>query len=230
VVSAAVIGLLSASSPVLSGSPAGGDAQSPVDIRRRDVTFVGRLAAIRVRYPRSSLEVVNTGSPDQEGTIRSVVKSPARILVKGNAYRLEQFHFHTPSEHRRGGEEFPMELHLVHAARDGRLLVLGVFLEFGEHHRTLRRIFRRLPADPGGTRTIIRFNLEALLPSSDRTHRYWGSLTTPPFTEGVRWIGFREPLEMSARQIARFEGLFSAGNAREQQPLNDRPIRSDLPA
>jgi carbonic anhydrase len=53
-------------------------------------------------------------------------------------------------------------------------------------------------------------------------------LTTPPFSEGVRWIVFAEPLEVSQKQIAKFQALFPNGNAREPQPLDDRVVLSDV--
>jgi carbonic anhydrase len=120
-----------------------------------------------------------------------------------------------------------LELHLVHEARRGELLVLGVFIEPGDRHCELRRIFRDLPADETETRMIRRFDLDELIPDDDDTYRYDGSLTTPPFSECVRWIVFDEPLEMSPDQIAAFQALFPEGNTRMPQPLNDRPILSD---
>ena len=171
--------------------------------------------------------MINTGSPDHEATVRAVVNTTATIRVEGVAYRLTQFHFHTPSEHLLDGEEFPLELHLVHEASSGDLLVLGVFIETGDRHRELRRMFRDLPADETETDTIKHFDLEELIPDDDDTYRYDGSLTTPPFSEGVQWIVFDEPLEMSPDQIAAFQALFPDGDTREPQALNERAIVSD---
>ena len=221
------LSVLPATSTVRGVSSQGGDSQSPIDIRDGDVTFVDELPEIRFRYPDASLEVINTGSPDREATVRAVVNTTATIRVQHTTYRLTQFHFHTPSEHLLDGEEFPLELHLVHQASNGALLVLGVLIEPGDRHRELRRMFRDLPADETETRTIKHFDLDELIPDDDDTYRYDGSLTTPPFSEGVRWIVFDEPLEMSHQQIAAFAALFPDGNTREPQPLNDRPIVSD---
>ena len=38
----------------------------------------------------------------------------AFLSWKGEKYSLQQFHFHTPSEHTINGIQFPMEMHLVH--------------------------------------------------------------------------------------------------------------------
>ena len=35
-------------------------------------------------------------------------------ILGGETYKLVQFHFHTPSEHRVEREYFPVEIHMVH--------------------------------------------------------------------------------------------------------------------
>jgi carbonic anhydrase len=205
-----------------------GASQSPIDIRTSAVTFVDDLPSLNFRYHTVPIEVVNTGSPDPETTIRGEVESGATLRSNGKSYSLLQFHFHTTSEHRLDGEVFPMEMHLVHQAEDGEQLVIGVWIEAGDRNRDLAPIFADLPADETEMLTIHRFDLDELIPDDDDTYRYQGSLTTPPFTEGVQWIVFDEPLEMSPGQISSFQALFPEGNSREPQPLNDRPILSDV--
>src|SRR5687768_4093182 len=98
-----------------------GMEQSPVDIRANEVTFVENLPALHFIYGTSFfLNVVNTGSPDEEATIRANVPAGAgRLQVEGVTYNLLQFHWHTHSEHLIEDEEFPLEMHLVHQANDG---------------------------------------------------------------------------------------------------------------
>jgi carbonic anhydrase len=50
------------------------------------------------------------------------VTSPV-INYEGKNYQLLQFHFHTPSENRIDGHASASEMHLVHRASDGSLLV-----------------------------------------------------------------------------------------------------------
>ena len=138
-----------------------------------------------------------------------------------------QFHFHTPSEHRLNGEEYAIEMHLVHQSSAGQLLVVAVLIESDDANKELREIFRDLP-DEGETNTVERFDLRKLFPAGEvESYRYEGSLTTPPFTEGVYWIVLDETLEMSSGQIDAFQDLFPDGNSRELEPLNGRQIVSD---
>ena len=110
---------------------------------------------------------------------------------------------------------------------DGSLLVVGVFVERGKRNRELAPIFSDLPERAGETRGVRDVGLRGLLPENRDSFRYDGSLTTPPFTEGVRWIVLAEPITLSKRQIEAFRELFEAGNSREVQPLNRRAVLSD---
>ena len=59
--------------------------------------------------------------------------------------------------------------------------------------------------------------------------RYPGSLTTPPCTEGVRWLVVGDPVAIGRRQIAAFRAVkdflhrtAEGNNFRRLQPLNGR--------
>jgi carbonic anhydrase len=218
------------------------DSQSPIDLRASEITFVDNLPRIVFRYPRTvDVRLVNTklaadppAFPDEFATIRADVPpgAGAHILVSRVRWNLEQFHWHTPSEHKIEGQDTPLEMHLVHrnpAAAPGEpeFLVIAVFLREGDENGALEQMFNDLPAQPGGTRDVPDVALRALLPGSRESFQYSGSLTTPPFTEPVRFIVFAESIELSQDQIEAFQALFEEGNCREVQPLNDREVLSD---
>ena len=91
----------------------------------------------------------------------------------------------------------------------------------------LAPIFEDLPETAGETRPVAGVRIDDLLPDDVSSYRYTGSLTTPPFTEGVRWIVLAHPITLSKQQIHAFRELFEEGNSREVQPLNGRKVRSD---
>lgn len=203
--------------------------QSPIDLRRRRTTFVNRLPRVGFRYPEEiDVTLVNTGSPGEFATVRAdVPEGAAGIVLRGRRWGLVQFHWHTPSEHEVEGRSTPMEMHLVHSRADGALLVVAVFIERGRANSALGPMLRRLPAESGATRDVAGVRLRDLLPGGRESFRYSGSLTTPPFTEPVRFIVMADPIEASRRQIGRFRELFPDGNSRETQRLNGRRVRSD---
>ena len=223
------IALLTLGLLVWSGSAQAQLEQSPIDIRPENARF-SALPALDFHYSSStSLHAVNTGSPDEHASIRAdVPASAASLTLSGDTYDLLQFHFHTPGEHRLNGHEFPMEMHMVHRDSNGHLLVVGRWIEEGAANLTLDPIFSHLPELPTNTLDVSNFDLSALLPADLSSFRYDGSLTTPPFGEGVQWIVLNDPLEMSADQIHAFEHIFHEGNSREPQPLNGRIILTDV--
>jgi carbonic anhydrase len=203
--------------------------QSPIDLRRSEITFVKRLPRIRFRYPRRvGVRLVNTGSPGEFATVRADVPAgAAHITVHGVPWSLEQFHWHTPSEHEIERRDTPLEMHFVHTRADGAILVVAFLIERGRKNDAIEPIFRDLPDQPNGTRDVSGARLRALLPEQRESFRYSGSLTTPPFTEPVRFVVLADSTSVSKRQIGAFRVLFEEGNSREVQPLNGRKVRSD---
>jgi carbonic anhydrase len=64
-------------------------------------------------------------------------------------------------------------------------------------------------------------DLRSLVPR-DRAHvAYEGSLTTPPYTEGVAWRVLVRPSTLSAAQLSSLRAVHD-GNARPIQPMGDR--------
>ena len=202
-------------------------SQSPIDLRQDDITFVKRLPKIGFAYPRSvGVLLRNTGAGEFDTVRAELPTGAAHIVLGGVRWELLQFHWHTPSEHELEGRSTPMEMHFVHLRADGAILVLAVFMKCGQQNRALEPMFGELP-EPGRTRNVPAVRVKSLLPESRESFRYSGSLTTPPFTEPVRFVVFAEPIRASRRQIGAFRELFEVGNSREVQPLNGRAVLSD---
>lgn len=197
-----------------------GVMQSPVNLTG---AITAPLPGPTFRYQAAPLEIVNLGHTLQ------INYAPGSQLVLGDeSYELLQYHFHTPGEHLLDGREFPMALHLVHRNASGQLAVVGVLIETGAENAALRSAWGRLPTSEGQTYRDpgIRISAQDLLPSDQSNYRYAGSLTTPPCTEGVRWIVMAEPIEMSAAQIQALNAIIHTSN-RPVQPLGARHLILD---
>ncbi|NBT56141.1 MAG: carbonic anhydrase family protein, partial [Betaproteobacteria bacterium] len=160
-------------------------------------------------------------------TIQVDVAGDNTLSVRGSVYKLLQFHFHTPSEERINYRGFAMVAHLVHRNNEGQLAVVAVLLEAGVANELIHRVWTHLPLD-GGDRVRLPsglIDLNALLPKDQRYYQFFGSLTTPPCTEGVLWMVLKQPTPVSRDQIRLFTQLFP-NNARPVQPVNARPVRS----
>ena len=171
-----------------------------------------------IRYQPIPLTILNNGHTIQVNAIAGNL-----IQLDGEEFELLQFHFHHPSEHTLEDEPFPMEMHFVHANAKGELAVLGIFLREGTENTVLRSVWKAMPSKEAETTTVPdeQVDIAQLLPRDLGTFRYFGSLTTPPCSEIVKWIVFQDPIEVSSAQVDQFRDVFPL-NARPTQPLNRR--------
>ncbi|WP_173917486.1 carbonic anhydrase [Halobacillus sp. Marseille-Q1614] len=198
-----------------------GEEQSPINIDFSQTVKKDEMESIKTNYQESSFTLVNNGHTIQA----EAASSNNNIVIDGEEYQLKQFHFHTPSEHLFNDQSYAMELHLVHESESGKSAVLGVMMEEGEKNDALAEFWDELPSEQTDEKSGLEYSLDAssLLPEDQTTFQYGGSLTTPPCTEGVHWIIYEEPLELSKEQIQLFEQIYS-DNHRPVQPLNDREL------
>ena len=192
-----------------------GFQQSPIDLKQ---AIDSELSSLEIEYQKIPLNILNNGH-----TIKISVHSENTLTFDGTSFKLLEFHFHHPSEHKVAGKSYPMEIHLVHQSEAGELAVLGIFLKEGQQNLALKSIWDAMPAKEQPEKHIsgAAIDLMQFLPASRSTYRYFGSLTTPPCSEVIRWIVFDEAIEVSKAQIDRFEQIFPL-NARPVQPLNHR--------
>eukprot|EP00118_Oscarella_pearsei_P007440 m.36524 g.36524 ORF g.36524 m.36524 type:complete len:292 (+) comp32261_c0_seq6:75-950(+) len=227
---------------------AGGQRQSPIDIKFTEARRSDRLLANALRVNFGSvdgLSCINTGAsvllkvPD-EATDNVVGGGP---LLEN--YKLAQFHFHWGpgneggSEHLLDGQQFSAECHFVAwnmdlyssakeaLSRERGLAVLGVFLQIGEEtNPELKKVTSHIDSiKPKESQVTLpkQLNLSALLPDSGDYFTYSGSLTTPPCHESVTWIVYRHPISVSSCDMARMRGI----TGEDGQPIatNFRPVQ-----
>jgi carbonic anhydrase len=197
-----------------------GKRQSPINIEEGN-TLAGPAEPIQFSYNPSNATVVNNGH-----TIQVDVSGENSITVRGTSYRLDQFHFHTPSEEQVNGKRFAMVAHLVHKSDTGQLAVVAVLLEVAGSNILIDKVWTYMPLDAGDRVAMPRelLDLNELLPADQRYYQFMGSLTTPPCTEGVLWLVLKQPVKISKLQYKLFSQLYP-NNARPVQPVNGRAVR-----
>lgn len=104
--------------------------------------------------------------------------------------------------------------------------MVAVLLEKGAENAFIQTLWNNLPLERNvevlpPTATV---DLSTFLPASRNYYTYMGSLTTPPCSEGVLWLVMRQPVQLSAEQIAIFSRLYR-NNARPIQPAAGRLIK-----
>jgi len=187
-----------------------GTIQSPVDLSQQRTWM-----ALPIDYVEAEGEIFNNGHTVE---VELLQNNGNTLTLDGIEYPLVQYHFHTASEHRVLGRGYDMEMHLVHKTADGQYAVIGVFLQRSASSGALAPIFATLPdiAVENVKYPLPTFNPAAFLPSTTAHYRYLGSLTTPPCSEGVKWIVMRDPVTVSDEDLAQLAGQVSF-NARYVQ-------------
>lgn len=206
-----------------------GQSQSPIDIAKTSPATLPKLhadfspAKLQIVHHEHIADEINNGH-----TIQINYSEGDTLTIGDTNYELIQFHFHSPSEHTVKGKHYPMEIHFVHKSPSGNLAVVGVFVEKGAHNKAFDPIWANLPTQQGVESHFehVQVNVDDLLPHSTNSYRYDGSLTTPPCSEGVKWIVMQTPIQLSAQQIKKFTSLIK-GNNRPVQPLNRRVTVTD---
>ncbi len=160
-----------------------------------------------------AFSVVNNGH-----TIQANASPGGFATSAGRKYELQQFHFHTPSEHALDGKRSAMEAPFIHAGESGNLMVIGVFLEGGgqDANPVFSALMAAAPKSEGEAALNEAIDPASLLPTAKHFFRYEGSLTTPPCSEVVEWNVFAAPVAVAQTDIGRFKEAF---------PMNARPLR-----
>ena len=206
-----------------------GKMQSPIDIEKTAKIDLPELraefkpAALKIVHHEHMADVINTGH-----SIQVNYTEGDTLKVGGEEFQLLQYHFHSPSEHTVGGKHFPIEMHMVHKSANGKLAVVGVFIEEGKHNSAFDPVWSNLPSSKSVQHHLehVTVDVNQLLPTRKTTYRYDGSLTTPPCSEGVKWIVMTDPVQISAQQINAFRNVMKDNN-RPVQPLNARKVVTD---
>lgn len=209
---------------------AAGRMQSPVDIDTSSAMTVSR--GHTVAYEESDLTVAHHAQVhdilDNGHTIQVDIDEGSVLRTLRDTYHLKQFHFHSPSENRIDGKVYPLEAHFVHQSDSGQLAVISAFYEEGAHHAQLEMIIEHFPSEKGKLTILEDESVDPNLhlPSNHDAYHFYGSLTTPPCTEGVEWLILKEVSQASPAQLQVFsERLYH--NNRPVQAWNDRRLIVD---
>ncbi|KAJ8257053.1 hypothetical protein COCON_G00192050 [Conger conger] len=229
-----------------------GRAQSPINIVTRKALLDERLTRFTFTGYQDVFNslVQNTGHSVQVGLPHSPRISGGLLET---SYKAIELHLHwgknggPGSEHTIDGEQYPMEMHIVHMKQNYNSLaealqdpagfaVLGFFYETSPSvNKKYEPIIRSLEKikQPGSNTSLSDLSLDSLIPAQENLtvyYRYQGSLTTPGCSEVVVWTMFQQPIPLSVEQLSAFSELqFSNGEPmigtfRPVQPLNSRTV------
>ncbi|XP_065107172.1 carbonic anhydrase 4-like [Paramisgurnus dabryanus] len=224
----------------------GKNRQSPINIVTKKTKLDERLTPLKFNGYETKFDSIikNNGHSVQVNIPNTPTVSGGNL---GETYKAIQFHLHwgrdggPGSEHTIDGEQYPMELHIVHmkqrynkiddALKDpSGIAVLGFFYEesnsankgYDQLIDALKKIQNK-----NGNMTLRKISLNQLILSEERMtnyYRYNGSLTTPGCNEVVVWTVFENPIPLSKEQLQAFSSLYFHDGKRMVQTF--RPVQS----
>ncbi|KAK1788257.1 hypothetical protein P4O66_016688, partial [Electrophorus voltai] len=225
----------------------GGQSQSPINIVTRKAQL--NLSLTPVIFEGYS-DVLNVTV--QNIGYAAVFTLPSSVRIRGgglpDTYKAVQFHLHwgldakPGSEHTVDGEQYPMELHILHIKQNYNSLneamndstgvaVLAFLFEISpEENKQFTKVIKVLEKVQcfGNISVIPEFRLTDILTSVEKLssyYRYLGSLTTPGCFENIIWTIFHQSLPIGYQQMVQLtqQMLFSTG-----KPMTDtfRPVQN----
>ena len=200
-----------------------GRQQSPIDIQTENATAES-LPPLMFNYRKERISAINNGHSIQHN------EQPGSFLKVGDqAYALEQFHVHVPSEHTIDGYHTDMEIHFVHKSSSGKVVVVAVMVYADPNNPVKVPIYQELPQQIG-ERVVADHasrNPIDLLPKDHSYFSYMGSFTTPPCTESIRWFVMKTPISIEPEAFAEFKRIIG-GNNRPVQKLFGRQVSLEV--
>lgn len=193
-----------------------GRSQSPIDLAAATAGERGDLA---ISYHLNRLTFTDT-----HRTLKITADPGGVMTYEGLQFGFVELHFHAASEHTFDGRHADLEAHFVHAASDGSLAVVGVVFSETDGQHPVDEFVSRIPAEAGGSETADSLkDIQRIIPVGSKRYRYEGSLTTPPCSEGVRWIVMQDSQPVGRSALTAYTSRYPANN-RPVQPRNDRTV------
>ncbi|CAM8973393.1 unnamed protein product [Rhodiola kirilowii] len=211
-----------------------GKAQSPINIITKEVIKNNKLKPLVSHYHSTNATLINNGF-----NIGMKYNHDVGVVnIDGKNHTLLQMHWHTPSEHRIDGQQFPAELHLVHMSDQGEAVVAILFKYGNSDDPLLSKLKVELEEikkekeekEEEGWVSIEKVNINNYYDLKKKYYylRYMGSLTTPPCSENVVWNILTNVMSISKEQVDLLHAPLDSAyktNCRPPQPLNGRIVQ-----
>ncbi len=191
--------------------------QSPIDIKKTINADLGEIRSVR-KFPAESIE--NTGKG-----IEIIFKKGNMMMVDNRPYHLKTMTLRQPSEHTIKGKKLDMEAQFLHQHKNGDTMILSLLYKKGSENAELKNIWAALPTKKKRPQPFEKeITPKQLIPHDDAYYRVNGSLTTPPCTEGVKWVIKKKIQTVSESQLEQLKKIMRKYNVRPVQKLHGRVV------
>lgn len=198
-------------------SCAEGNQQSPINIVTKNVSK--GAAQFELKY--SVAKGVNLMLSHH--AFKMIYPQGNFLEMNGNRYQLKEIYFKTPGENAIDSLRGILEAQLLHEDSKGHKVILAVFFVEGRSNSIIESLVKNLPTQPDKANFIANIDIHKLLPSDLTSYQFDGSLTTPPCSQGVRWIVLKQTMTITQSQVDSMRDI-TGSNARPSQEIFNRLI------
>jgi len=169
--------------------------------------------------------VINNHTWEVEWDVHNLATNTYGVQYNNNIYKLNQFHFHSPSEHTLDGQHYDLEAHMVHSCFGEECLtlpdphqnlVVAIFMNIGEANPYLSTFWPNLAtlaansSSPEYIDDLANPYNTLVPPAPHDFYHYLGSTTTPSCVQGVEWFLMSTPATLSQEQLTSYRTAISA--------------------
>ena len=188
-----------------------------------DIQFANLAMSMTQEKSKDGTEILTYKLAVNEGQ-----SAKQTLKLKGNTYKLAQFHLHLPAEHTINGKQYPGCIHFVHVNEDSQGTPPYAVIEMGLQNgsstssQSLKTILDNIDANGAITTASQSINTQDMISSALNAYSYLGSFTTPPCTEGVQFVISEKALDVNANDFTKLDKIKST--VRATQNINGRDI------
>ncbi|CAB3239450.1 unnamed protein product [Arctia plantaginis] len=228
-----------------------GRSQSPVDLPLTGLLKARGARPLFFQYFNVQPSAMLLQTDGQRAVLYGIWPRYRRPLIYGGAVHSRRYLFHSmtvhwPSEHRIGGQVYPVETQALFISAEYKTIqdalegypkdaqaILGIssLYKYGNHtHQGLAKMMNFSNGEPFNTNNFTAKPLTYFSPPFSSYVCYQGSLTVPPCTETVIWFVRARALSVRREFIDTMEAIVSSEPiprrrfSRFPQPLNDRKV------
>lgn len=234
-----------------------GRRQSPIDVTPQSLLFDPSLTGLTVAGHQISGRLVNTGRDirfvvENETTVVSGGPLSYEYRLHELVLHYGRSDDASGSEHTISGQRFAAELQFYLFNHDlysswqesvnqpNGVTAIAVLIQTQNQSSPSNHSLSHLISShaesvrkKGSYSPLTRLSLSHLMPTTSGFVTYDGSLTTPSCVESVHWIIVNRPVYVSSQELTRLRSLIQLhgqgeGNSRPTQPLNSRPLRTNI--
>ena len=207
-----------------------GKEQSPIDIKTSEAKPCNLNCNLTFYYRSSSCFLKN-----MDKDIILDYDAGSHVIYDNNVYELDIVSFTLPSSHKINGKNYSGEMQLYHTSPDiGKKLVISIMIDINDAYSKSKTFFEmlsnNLPKYSGEEKfynTSDEWNIYNAIPESKSFYTYSGSILKHPCSEGVTWIVFDTPVNMSDRTFYNIKKV-TGFNSKNVQRLNGRQVYYNL--